>query len=105
MRPGSHRLLLLDGAAARPTVEGETGVVQLGEETQSVRADGRRGYLVQAVGRGRATVRSGDTQWHIEVRGASRKPEQTRDDTDSGWGEDASGRSQRWWEEQRPPHW
>ena len=35
-----------------------------------------------------------------------RAPEQTKDDTDAGWGE-YSDRSahDRWLEEQRPPHW
>lgn len=34
------------------------------------------------------------------------RPEQTRDDTDAGWGErrDESGHD-RWLQEQRPPHW
>ncbi|SES45887.1 AAA domain-containing protein [Pedococcus cremeus] len=39
-------------------------------------------------------------------RKSKRAPEQTRDDTDAGWGElfDSSAHD-RWLEEQRPPHW
>ncbi|MEP7017018.1 MAG: AAA domain-containing protein, partial [Actinomycetota bacterium] len=34
------------------------------------------------------------------------KPEQTRDDTDAGWGEQSSeGSHDQWLQEQRPPHW
>jgi hypothetical protein len=36
------------------------------------------------------------------------EPEQTRDDTDEGWGErprsDEDAERERWLEEQRPPH-
>lgn len=31
-------------------------------------------------------------------------PEQTRDDTDRGWGEHSDSRDE-WLREQRPPHW
>ena len=35
-----------------------------------------------------------------------RRPEQTRDDTDAGWGERPDGGAHdRWLQEQRPPHW
>ncbi len=35
-----------------------------------------------------------------------RRPEQTRDDTDAGWGERADEDAhERWLLEQRPPHW
>jgi hypothetical protein len=39
-------------------------------------------------------------------RKTKRAPEQTRDDTDAGWGElfDSSAHD-RWLQEQRPPHW
>lgn len=38
--------------------------------------------------------------------GRRRPPEQTRDDTDAGWGEYADRSAHdRWLEEQRPPHW
>jgi hypothetical protein len=34
------------------------------------------------------------------------KPEQTRDDTDAGWGErQQEGSHDQWLREQRPPHW
>jgi len=34
------------------------------------------------------------------------KPEQTRDDTDAGWGEQSGeGSHDQWLQEQRPPHW
>ncbi|MCE1177893.1 MAG: hypothetical protein LWW86_02505 [Micrococcales bacterium] len=31
--------------------------------------------------------------------------DQTRDDTDEGWGEQAPGRDAEWYRSQRPPHW
>ncbi len=31
-------------------------------------------------------------------------PDQTRDDTDAGWGERSAGNDDRLWED-RPPHW
>lgn len=35
-----------------------------------------------------------------------KRPEQTRDDTDSGWGERPDeSEHDRWLREQRPPHW
>lgn len=35
-----------------------------------------------------------------------RRPEQTRDDTDRGWGErPEDDEHDRWLREQRPPHW
>ncbi|MFJ6133924.1 hypothetical protein [Janibacter terrae] len=35
-----------------------------------------------------------------------RRPEQTRDDTDRGWGERPDeSEHDRWLREQRPPHW
>ena len=35
-----------------------------------------------------------------------RVPDQTRDDTDAGWGEHDEGSARdRWLQEQRPPHW
>jgi hypothetical protein len=34
------------------------------------------------------------------------KPEQTRDDTDAGWGERRDeGAQDQWLRDQRPPHW
>jgi aminoglycoside phosphotransferase (APT) family kinase protein len=42
------------------------------------------------------------------VRGRKRKakPDQTRDDTDEGWGERPDDAAhERWLREQRPPHW
>ena len=37
---------------------------------------------------------------------ARSKPEQTRDDTDAGWGERPDeGAHDQWLQEQRPPHW
>ena len=41
------------------------------------------------------------------VRGRKRRPpEQTKDDTDAGWGEYSDRAAHdRWLEEQRPPHW
>ena len=35
-----------------------------------------------------------------------KRPEQTRDDTDAGWGERPDeSEHDRWLREQRPPHW
>lgn len=45
-----------------------------------------------------------DSRPEVARRGR-RRPEQTRDDTDAGWGEGAGGRSEEWYREQRPPHW
>lgn len=105
MRPGSQRVLLLEPQASSPTVRGDDGVIRVLQQSEAGWTHGGRGYLVEALAPGRATVTSGDAEWHIEVRGGRPAPEQTRDDTDSGWGESDSGMSQRWWEEQRPPHW
>ncbi|WP_168581190.1 hypothetical protein [Gephyromycinifex aptenodytis] len=39
-------------------------------------------------------------------RGVRSGPEQTRDDTDAGWGEwREESEHERWLQEQRPPHW
>jgi hypothetical protein len=103
MRPGSQRLLVLGATEPAPTISGESSVVGL-EALEPEDAGGRR-YRVRALERGRATITSGAAEGHIEVRGTPSSPAQTRDDTDSGWGEHDSGLSQRWWEEQRPPHW
>jgi hypothetical protein len=103
MRPGSQRLLVLGATEPAPTISGESTVVGL-EALEPDDAAGRR-YRVTALERGRTTITSGEATWHIDVRGAPSPPAQTRDDTDSGWGERDSARSQRWWEEQRPPHW
>ncbi|MGA8046587.1 MAG: hypothetical protein WCA30_10020 [Dermatophilaceae bacterium] len=104
MRPGSQRMLLLEQASP-PTVHGEDGVIRVLEQSEREGTHNGCRYRVEAVGSGRVTIRSGEAEWHIEVRGASQPTEQTRDDTDSGWGESESTMSQRWWEEQRPPHW
>ena len=104
MRPGSRRALAIDAGASPVTVLGDDGVVEVHPEADEVEP-GLRRFILVAIGRGRVTIRSGDAEWHFEVRGASHRPEQTRDDTDTGWGESDPGMSQRWWEEQRPPHW
>ncbi|MCA1781829.1 MAG: hypothetical protein LC679_06535, partial [Intrasporangiaceae bacterium] len=64
-----------------------------------------RRYRLEALAAGTATIRSGDVEWRIEVRGPAHTVEQTRDDTDEGWGDAGSRHSRTWWEEQRPPHW
>ena len=69
----------------------ETAVPAIGEQTQEEEAQDEQSSApstkVQA-----AEVRS--------------KPEQTRDDTDAGWGERSSeGSHDQWLQEQRPPHW
>lgn len=55
----------------------------------------------------------GPTPAAEEADGSSRKAaaaertpvEQTRDDTDEGWGERGDDTSARWLRENRPPHW
>lgn len=43
---------------------------------------------------------------HTSPRVPRRPPEQTRDDTDIGWGERGDeSEHERWLLEQRPPHW
>ncbi len=55
-----------------------------------------------------ATDPDADTEAAVDlpVTAPRVRPEQTRDDTDAGWGErrDESGHD-RWLREQRPPHW
>lgn len=132
MRPGSTRLLVLPvdpvdpvdpvvpvvpvapeakgagapgGVPAAPQAEGPVALVPDGS-VRDERSGTVRRYRLEAVAVGTATVRWGETQWRIEVRGVARPAEQTRDDTDEGWGGAAgSGHSGTWWEEQRPPHW
>jgi len=51
-----------------------------------------------------ADTRPADTKPHVGA--AVPKPEQTRDDTDAGWGERPHEDAQdQWLREQRPPHW
>ena len=54
-----------------------------------------------ADGQSDAAAQPGSGPPRVRVR-----PEQTRDDTDAGWGErpDEDGHD-RWLREQRPPHW
>lgn len=49
---------------------------------------------------------AGDAEEHAPRVVRPRAPEQTRDDTDEGWGDwrDQEDRD-RWILEQRPPHW
>ena len=45
-------------------------------------------------------------QRRVRGRKAKRAPEQTKDDTDAGWGERTEQSAHdRWLQEQRPPHW
>jgi hypothetical protein len=45
-------------------------------------------------------------QRRVRSRKAKRAPEQTKDDTDAGWGERTEmSAHDRWLQEQRPPHW
>ncbi|MEO7070369.1 MAG: hypothetical protein ABI131_07750 [Nostocoides sp.] len=50
---------------------------------------------------------AGDEQSPVTPKPMVRpRPEQTRDDTDAGWGERrAESGHDRWLREQRPPHW
>lgn len=112
MRPGSVRLLLLPVDLGEPVVSGPVQVTPEapGESGQDEAQDGwqavgERRYRVEALDRGSAVITAGPASWSIDVRGARNVPEQTRDDTDAGWGERESGHPRTWWEEQRPPHW
>lgn len=114
MRPGSARWLLVPVELGEPVVSGPVGVTEeaprlSAQEPQisapGLPAPGQRRYRVEAMGRGSAVITAGPARWSIEVRGARQVPEQTRDDTDAGWGERGSGHRRTWWEEQRPPHW
>jgi hypothetical protein len=67
-------------AASGPTTIGQSGVVRMAPSTPIPPSDDK-------------------------PTRASR-PEQTRDDTDAGWGErDSGGAHDRWLQENRPPHW
>jgi hypothetical protein len=51
-----------------------------------------------------ADTKTADTKPRVATTRS--KPEQTRDDTDAGWGERPDQESQdQWLQEQRPPHW
>ena len=82
------------------TVEGPVEVTEDPEPPA-----GTRRIAITARERGAARVGVGELRWDFEIRGAAHTPEQTRDDTDTGWGEGRAGHSRSWWEEQRPPHW
>jgi hypothetical protein len=52
------------------------------------------------------TSDEGARQRRVRGRKAKRAPEQTKDDTDAGWGERTEmSAHDRWLQEQRPPHW
>lgn len=105
MRRGSTRHLVVPDGSQEPRV---SGVAVTLAPVDGARAEGTpspRRYRVEAVETGRATIRLEESEWRVVVRGERRPVEQTRDDTDQGWGERRSGHSRSWWEEQRPPHW
>lgn len=105
MRPGSVRALVVPAGPDAPQVT--TGPVTLTPEGED-RSDGSgsiRRYRLKALAPGSATVRLVEAEWHVLVRAPVKPAEQTRDDTDGGWGDEGSGHSRTWWEEQRPPHW
>lgn len=114
MRPGSVRILVVpagaaaseggEGAEAGPEVVGPVALVPEGSG-RSGWAGAVRRYRVEALAPGQARIRVAQAQWQIDVRGPARPTEQTRDDTDEGWGDAQRGHSSTWWEEQRPPHW
>ena len=92
------------GAVGAPQADGPVTLVP--EESGHDHHSGTvHRYRLQALAAGSATVTLGASQWRIEVRGVARPAEQTRDDTDEGWGATGPGHSRSWWEEQRPPHW
>jgi len=105
MRPGSVRRLVLPATyeerpiatgAVRIAAECDTGVDAAGVVTR---------YRVEALESGTGTIEAGRATWRIEVRSGPTQPEQTRDDTDAGWGERRAEHTSQWWQEQRPPHW
>lgn len=105
MRPGSTRRLVLP--AQFPERPSATGVLSLSAECEAgVDAAGALiRFELTALVPGSGMITAGDATWHIEVRGEQATPEQTRDDTDAGWGERQAGHTSQWWQEQRPPHW
>lgn len=109
MRPGSERTLLVLAGKDVPHADGPIrieGPISEGSLTQANRIAGAlRRYRVVALERGSATITLGDVQWKFEVRGPRLASDQTSDDTDSGWGENPSGHTRAFWEEQQPPHW
>lgn len=108
MRPGSLRALVLPVGWPEPVGHGPVRVTpeeRVGADERAEEAPEVRRYHVEALERGSGVITAGDARWVIEVRGVRLPPEQTRDDTDDGWGESRGGLSRSWWEEQRPPHW
>jgi len=66
--------------------------------------DGSRSPDSQTAVHGPADSETSDAAPHLGSGGS--KPEQTRDDTDAGWGERPNeGSHDQWLQEQRPPHW
>ena len=108
MAAGSMRRLVLPSTYPERPVA--TGAVRIGAECDTgVDAAGTvTRYRVEALEVGTGTIAAGRATWVIEVRdrpSQSAPPEQTRDDTDAGWGERRAGHTSQWWQEQRPPHW
>lgn len=105
MRTGSVRSLVVPDGRGVPEVS--DAAVRVVPEPDSLPggAGSTRRFRVEALEPGPATIRLGRTEWGILVRGEPRGLDQTRDDTDEGWGDGGSGHSRTWWEEQRPPHW
>ena len=104
MRPGACRVLALtpdDAPEAESAVQVEGPLRATEIDTPG---EGRR-LRIEATGRGPGSVSLAGMRWDFVVRGAAHTPEQTRDDTDAGWGESRSGHSDAFWTEQRPPHW
>lgn len=105
MRPGSVRALVLPSGAPVPVVDAPSGALRVEREVVRAGEGAVQRYRVAALAVGAATIRVGGDEWRIEVRGAPQSVEQTRDDTDAGWGDAGRAHSRSWWEEQRPPHW
>jgi hypothetical protein len=105
MPPGSVRSLVVPAQGAQPrVVQGPVALTSVDPAAPDAAGAARR-YRLEALAAGGATVECGAARWHLLIRGAAEPPEQTRDDTGTGWGDDAHGIPRTWWEDQRPPHW
>jgi hypothetical protein len=105
MRPGSVRSLVVPLGPDAPQVTAGPVTLVAEEPDGGDWAGTVRRYRLEAQAVGTATIRMGEARWQVDIRGPARPAEQTRDDTDAGWGDAGSGHSRDWWEEQRPPHW
>jgi hypothetical protein len=102
------------GAAAPAPGDGSASDAQSAKGVQGVQGDLMEDLLAEATDSA-ATVAEeefvptsdeGARQRRVRGRKVKRAPEQTKDDTDAGWGvRTEQSAHDRWLQEQRPPHW